>query len=97
MLAPLTTEPIALAARCVHRIESAKGMEVACVCGAIWVTQEREPRDWVLTAGQSVVLERAGLAVIYAFKDALIMSGAAWQRSAAGSAPPPRHPARACA
>jgi DUF2917 family protein len=97
MLAPLTTEPIALAARCVHRIESAKGMEVACVRGAIWVTQERDRRDWVLTTGQSVVLEKAGLAVIYAFKDALIMSGAAWQLSAAGSAPRPRHPARACA
>ena len=97
MLAPFTSEPVALAARCVHRIESAKGMEIACVRGAIWVTQERDLRDWILMAGQSVVLERAGLAVIYAFKDALIISGAAWQRSAAGSAPPPRHPARACA
>ena len=28
MLAPLTSEPVALAARCVHRIESAKGMKI---------------------------------------------------------------------
>lgn len=97
MLAPLTSEVMALAARGVHRIEGAKGIKIACVCGAIWVTQERDPRDWVLKAGQSVVLERSGLAVIYAFKDALIMSGTAGQRSAEGTARPARHPERACA
>jgi hypothetical protein len=97
MLAPLTTEPIALAARCVHRIESAKGMEIACVRGAIWVTQERDLRDWILTAGQSVRLERAGLVVVYAFKDALITAGVAWQLSVAGTAQTNPHPERACA
>src|SRR6476646_9930797 len=79
MLAPLTSEPIALAARCVHRIESGRGVEIVCVRGAIWVTQERDPRDFVLMAGQSAVLDKAGLAVVYAFKDALITAGAAWQ------------------
>ena len=91
MLAPLTSEPVTLAARCVHRIESAKGMEVACVRGAIWVTQERDPRDWVLMAGQSAVLERTGLAVVYAFKDALITVGAAWQLPAGRHAQPTPH------
>ena len=97
MLAPLASEPIALAARRVHRIESARGMEIVCLRGAIWVTQERDPRDWVLKAGQSVVLERAGLAVVYAFKDALVRSGAAWQLSAADTAQPSRPPEPACA
>src|SRR5215467_647222 len=97
MLAPFTSEPVALAARCVHRIESAKGMEIACVRGAIWVTQERDLRDWILMAGQSVVLEGAGLAVVYAFKDALITLGAAWQLPAAGIAQTNRHPGQACA
>ncbi|MBO0740495.1 MAG: DUF2917 domain-containing protein [Hyphomicrobiaceae bacterium] len=96
-MAPLVSEPIALAARCVHRIESAKGMEVACVRGAIWVTQERDWRDWVLLAGQSVVLERAGLALVYAFKDALITSGVAWQPPVAAQARASRYPERACA
>ena len=91
MLAPLTSEPVALAARCVHRIESAKGMKIACVRGAIWVTQERDPRDWVLMAGQSAILERAGLAVAYAFKDALITVGAAWQLPAGGPVQPTPH------
>jgi hypothetical protein len=97
MTAPLMSEPIALAARCVHRIESGKGMEVACVRGAIWVTQECDRRDWVLLAGQSVVLERAGLALVYAFKDALITSGAAWQAPVAAQAQPTQRPERACA
>jgi len=91
MLAPLTSEPVALAARCVHRIEGAKGMKIACVRGAIWVTQERDPRDWVLMAGQSAMLERDGLAVVYAFKDALITVGAAWQLPAGGPSQPTPH------
>jgi hypothetical protein len=97
MLAPLTTEPIPLAARCVHRIESAKGMEITCVGGAIWVTQERDVRDWILLAGQSVRLERAGLAVVYAFKDALITAGVAWALPVAGTAQTNPHAERACA
>ena len=96
MLAQLSLESIALAARCVHRIENAKGMEIACVRGATWVTQERDPRDLILAAGQSVVLDKAGLAVIYAFRDALITVGAAWQRPAPADAPA-RQPERACA
>jgi len=86
MLAPLTSEPVTLAAQCVHRIESARGLEVACVRGATWVTQERDPRDLVLLAGQSLVLETPGLALVYAFKDAVITVGAAWQLPAAGQA-----------
>jgi len=97
MLAPLTSEPIALAVRCVHRIESARGMEVACVRGATWVTQERDPRDVVLLAGQSVVLETPGLALVYAFTDALITVGAAWHLPVAAQGRAISDPERACA
>ncbi len=97
MLAPFPSQPIALAARSVHRIEGAKGLEIACVRGAIWVTQERDQRDWVLMAGQCVVLERPGLAVVYAFKDALITVGAAWQLPPSGHAQPSGHLEGACA
>ena len=82
MLAPFSLETFALAARCVQRIENGKGMEVACVRGAAWVTQERDRRDLVLTAGQSVVLDKAGLAVVYALKDAVITVGSTWDRPA---------------
>jgi hypothetical protein len=75
MLAPLELETLALKARSIHRIASARGHKVTCVKGTTWITQERDNRDIILGAGQSVVLERPGLAVVYAFKDALITVG----------------------
>jgi hypothetical protein len=83
MLAPLNLEPIALQARAVHRIDNGRGLQVTCVKGVVWVTQERDSRDIVLSAGQSAVLDRRGLAVVYAFKDALVTVGAAMQLPAA--------------
>ena len=79
MLAPLDLEPIALAAGSVHRIENAKGITVSCVRGPTWVTQESDPRDLILAAGQSIVLDRPGLAIVYAFKEAVITVGTGWQ------------------
>jgi hypothetical protein len=87
MLAPLDLEPITLAARSVHRIDNAKGTKVTCVRGVVWVTQEHDARDIILAAGQSVVLDRRGLAVVFAFKDALITAGAALQLPAPASVP----------
>ena len=89
MLAPLELEPIALEARTVHRIANSKGMEVTCVKGVVWVTQEHDSRDIILAAGQSVVLDRRGLAVVFAFKDALITVGAGLQLPAPASVPAP--------
>jgi DUF2917 family protein len=67
----------------VHRIDDAPGTAVSCVSGVVWVTQERDSRDLVLGAGQSVVLDRPGLAVVYALRDALVTVGASPQ--------PPEH------
>ena len=75
MLASLDLDPIALKARTVHRVEQAQGMEVTCIRGVTWITQERDNRDLILAAGHSVVLDRPGLAVVYAFRDALITVG----------------------
>ena len=79
MLASLNLEPIALAAGSVHRIENAKGITVSCVRGPTWVTQESDPRDLILAAGQSFVLDRPGLAIVYAFREAVITVGTGWQ------------------
>ena len=87
MLAPLSLEPVEIKAQSVHRIENAKGVRVSCVRGPTWITQEHDPRDLILASGQSVVLDRPGLAVVYAFKDAVITVGAAWQLPAPHSQP----------
>lgn len=89
MLATLELDSIALAARSVHRIENAKGIHVTCARGVTWITQERDARDIILSAGQSVVLDRPGLAIVFAFKDAVITVGAGWQLPAAAGAPTP--------
>ena len=89
MLAPLELEPIALKARSVHRIEHAPGMQVTCVRGVTWITQERDSRDLILAAGRSVVLDRPGLAVVYAFRDALVTVGPALALPAPESRPKP--------
>jgi Protein of unknown function (DUF2917) len=83
MLAPLELDPIALQARTVHRIDNGRGQQVTCVKGVVWVTQEHDSRDIILSAGQSAILDRPGLAVVYAFKDALVTVGAAMQLPAA--------------
>jgi hypothetical protein len=90
MLANLALEPITLAARSVHRIEQAKGTRVACARGVVWITQERDGRDIILAAGQSLVLDRPGLAVVYAFKDAVITVGEGLELPAAGAQAPIR-------
>jgi hypothetical protein len=97
MLAPLVLEPIALAARSVHRIEDARGVKVSCVRGVTWITQENDGRDLILASGDSVVLDRRGVAVVYAFRDAVITIGPGWRLPAAAGVSVRSIPERACA
>jgi hypothetical protein len=71
----LEIRPIALSRQSMHRIENGKGSEVFCLRGVVWVTQEGDPRDLILASGQSFVLDRKGVAVVYALKDAAITVG----------------------
>ncbi|HJZ42378.1 MAG TPA: DUF2917 domain-containing protein [Hyphomicrobiaceae bacterium] len=75
MKAVLDIKPILLAPRSMHRIENGKGTEVLCLQGAVWITQEGDPRDIVLSPGQSFVVDRRGVAVVYALKEAAITVG----------------------
>jgi hypothetical protein len=69
-------EPIALKARSAERIENGLGQRVTALKGALWITQTDDERDTVLTAGQSFVLDRNGLAIVFALSDALVTIGA---------------------
>jgi hypothetical protein len=47
-------------------INDGEGLTVQCLEGAVWITQANDPRDIVLTAGQSFTLDKAGLALVCA-------------------------------
>lgn len=69
-------EPIALKARSAERIEHGLGNRVTALKGAVWITQTDDERDIVLSAGESFVLDRRGLAVVFALSDAIVTIGA---------------------
>lgn len=49
-----------------------RGASVRCLLGSLWLTQDGDPRDVVLTAGESFTLDRDGLAIIYATAEATV-------------------------
>jgi hypothetical protein len=40
--------------------------------GSVWITEQDNPRDVVLRAGQNMTLRRSGVALVEAFEDASI-------------------------
>jgi hypothetical protein len=48
------------------RIEDGRGMLIQVREGALWITQERDPRDYFVSAGNSFRVNRAGRTVISA-------------------------------
>jgi hypothetical protein len=47
-------------------IHDGEGFRVECLEGAVWITQSNDPRDIVVDAGQSFVLDKPGLALVCA-------------------------------
>jgi hypothetical protein len=80
--------PVRLRAQAVHTLDGAKGLQVTAVSGTVWLTQAMDPRDIILTRGQSFILDRGGRAVVYALKDAAIVVGPAGHIAAADFAAP---------
>jgi hypothetical protein len=62
------------------------GDRIECVAGVLWITQDRDPRDIVLRAGESFRLDRNGRTVVFALADARF----ALHRAAPGKALAPR-------
>jgi hypothetical protein len=59
-----------LAAGEILRLEAPRGLVVACESGHLWITEEAQPDDVWLAAGQRVRLVGDGLALLEAKGDA---------------------------
>ena len=88
MIAVLDLKPVQVPAHSAHSIEGTKGLQITAVNGTVWLTQAKDPRDVILTRGQSFILDRKGRAVVYALKDAAIVVGPAGHITAAAFAAP---------
>lgn len=79
------------------KVRGGRGHTIVCHSGSVWVTLDRDPRDIILGAGDSLALERDGLALVQALEQSAISVAPA--RDGRGLAPrlaAPRH-ARAAA
>jgi hypothetical protein len=61
---------IALQAGGLIRLQCPRGLQVTCESGHLWITEESQPEDVWLAAGQRVRLVGDGLAVLEAKGDA---------------------------
>jgi len=58
-----------LAKNKVRHLHAERGRRVEVVSGAIWITQDGDPRDIVLQGGDGFDFDRAGDALLSAFAD----------------------------
>lgn len=54
----------------VQRVISPLGKHLEVAQGVLWVTQEGDPQDYLLHAGERLVFERRGLALVQALTEA---------------------------
>jgi hypothetical protein len=59
-----------LESRQILRLRDASGTRVQCLKGALWITQDRDPEDHFIGAGDGLTLDRPGLALIHAIEPA---------------------------
>ena len=68
--AGLRGSTVALPAGALLRLQGPRGLQVTCESGHLWITEEAQPDDVWLAAGQRVWLVGDGLAVLEAKGDA---------------------------
>src|SRR6185295_7473295 len=49
-------------------VRDGRGVRVACVSGALWITQELSTADVVIEAGESFVIDHPGLTLVMALR-----------------------------
>jgi hypothetical protein len=56
----------------VVKVRGGLGHSIACDSGSVWVTQDGDPRDIILRAGESFILDRDGPALVQALEQGAI-------------------------
>ncbi len=56
-------------------------VEIGCESGAVWITQDNDPRDVVLNAGEHFVSDRTGTVLIYALQPAVLTANSLVERT----------------
>jgi hypothetical protein len=74
---------LALPQGTLHRIADGRGQQITVTKGVLWVTQANDARDILLARGQSFIIDRQGLTVALALRDAAIVIGPAGHVTAA--------------
>lgn len=55
------------------RIDNGQGRTVLVFRGRVWITQDHDPRDIVLRAGESFTLDRPAAAIVQALDDSSLL------------------------
>lgn len=55
------------------RLAEGKGTKITCRTGSLWITQDRDARDYILGPGQSLELEHGGDAIVFALMQSELM------------------------
>ena len=74
---------LALPQGTLHRIADGQGLQITVTKGVVWVTQANDGRDILLSRGQTFIIDRQGLTVALALKDAAVIVGPAGHVTAA--------------
>jgi hypothetical protein len=68
MEASLSHSLVRLAAEDLLRVQAVRGQCVAVFHGKVWITQQDDLRDYVVTSGETFTFDRAGLALVEALE-----------------------------
>ena len=68
------------------RLKPGSPMEIACVAGVLWVTQEGDLRDLFLAPGESLHLPGRGLTIVTALEPSLVRLVEGFRTSVGSSA-----------
>lgn len=69
---PLNRQPMAMKKNAMLSIEQPLGCRVECLQGILWITQDSDPRDIFLSAGEHHIADRRPRMIVQALESGLV-------------------------